>query len=98
MSKHDSSRKQRVETNHKDIRFPVGESLANLPAAYPQFFSEVVAIVKKQRQVAIQKVNVEQNLLYWQLGKHIAAKQAQQGWGRKSLTACLKTSSNTTQC
>lgn len=83
ISKPSSSRKQRIETNNDKISFPVGDTLANLPSNYVSFLSEVLQMVQERRQIAIQKVNVEQLLLYWHLGKHIAMKQQHEGWGAK---------------
>ena len=83
MNKENLSRKQRVDTNNEDITFPVGDTLANLPTNYPSFLSEVLHMVQERRQVAIQKVNVEQILLYWQIGKQISIKQENEGWGAK---------------
>ena len=76
-------RKQRNGKKREGVVFPIAESLNNLPQAYSSFLVEVLALISKRRQQAIMRVNVEQNLLYWQLGHHIAQKQQQEGWGAK---------------
>ena len=76
-------RKERVPSKRDGVCFPVGESLCNLPGDYPDFLTRMIDIIAGRRVTALQKVNVEQILLYWQLGQRILIKQQQAGWGAK---------------
>lgn len=76
-------RKQRVDPKREGVCFPVGETLSNLPGDYPEFLALMVETIASRRMTALQKVNVEQILLYWHLGKKILTKQQEAGWGAK---------------
>ena len=78
-----NERKQRTPAKRDDVCFPIADTLHNLPTAYPSFLSIIVNTIDKQRTVAIHKVNIEQLVLYWQLGQQILSKQQEEGWGAK---------------
>ncbi len=50
---------------------------------YNSFFIDVKTKVQKSQQRAIQAVNYELVLLYWEIGSIILKKEAEKGWGGK---------------
>ncbi len=62
-----------------------GESIAltPTPAGYADWFAELKTRIHSAQQRATLAVNRELVLLYWQMGRDILARQAQQGWGAK---------------
>jgi predicted nuclease of restriction endonuclease-like (RecB) superfamily len=53
------------------------------PEGYADWLAELKARIHAARQRAALAVNRELVLLYWQIGRDILARQAQQGWGAK---------------
>jgi predicted nuclease of restriction endonuclease-like (RecB) superfamily len=53
------------------------------PEGYADWLAELKARIHGAQQRAIQTVNRELVLLYWQIGRDILARQALQGWGAK---------------
>jgi predicted nuclease of restriction endonuclease-like (RecB) superfamily len=49
---------------------------------YTIFLSEIKAKIKQSQYEAMKAVNTQLVWLYWEIGKSIAEKQAQQGWGK----------------
>lgn len=58
-------------------------SLTPPPAGYADWLAELKARVHAAQQRATLAVNRELALLYWQIGRDILARQAEQGWGAK---------------
>lgn len=58
-------------------------SLTPMPAAYADWLGELKTRIHTARQRAALAVNRELVLLYWQIGRDILARQAEQGWGAK---------------
>ena len=83
-------RKQRTGASRDGVCFPVAETLNNLPDDYPDFLSRTIEIIATRRVTALHKVNVEQILLYWQLGQHILTRQKEAGWGAKVIDRLSK--------
>lgn len=54
-----------------------------LPPDYGDWLAELKTRIHNAQQRAAQAVNRELVALYWQIGKDILARQAQQGWGAK---------------
>jgi len=54
-----------------------------LPPDYAGWLAELKSRIHKAQQRAALAVNRELVLLYWQIGRDILARQAQQGWGAK---------------
>lgn len=50
---------------------------------YSTFIEHIKATIKAQRISIVLKANTEMICLYWQIGKAILDKQAQEGWGTK---------------
>lgn len=57
--------------------------LVEPPNGYADWLVELKAQIHQAQQRATLAVNRELVLLYWQIGRDILAKQAQQGWGAK---------------
>ncbi|HBH27491.1 MAG: DUF1016 family protein [Desulfofustis sp. PB-SRB1] len=58
-------------------------SLTQPPAGYAEWLGELKNRIHKAQQRATLAVNRELVRLYWQIGRDILARQAQQGWGAK---------------
>lgn len=61
----------------------MSDALDKIPPGYAEWLAEVKARVHAAQQRATLSVNRELVLLYWQLGRDILVKQADQGWGAK---------------
>ena len=57
--------------------------LTKPPAGYAAWLTELKARIHTAQQRATLAVNRELVLLYWQIGRDILARQAEQGWGAK---------------
>jgi predicted nuclease of restriction endonuclease-like (RecB) superfamily len=58
-------------------------SLTPAPAGYAEWLLELKSRIHSAQQRATLALNRELVLLYWQIGRDILARQAQQGWGAK---------------
>ncbi len=58
-------------------------SLTQLPDGYTEWLRDLKARIHSAQQRAALEVNRELVLLYWQIGRDILARQAEQGWGAK---------------
>lgn len=58
-------------------------SLMSTPDGYTEWLSELKGRIHNAQQRAALAVNRELVLLYWQIGRDILARQAEQGWGAK---------------
>ncbi len=56
-------------------------TLTPAPAGYADWLLELKTRIHSAQQRAELAVNRELVLLYWQIGRDILARQAQQGWG-----------------
>src|SRR5690606_11177944 len=54
-----------------------------LPSGYADWLAELKTRIHTAQQRAALAVNRELVLLYWQIGRDILARQAEQGWGAK---------------
>ena len=54
-----------------------------IPSDYPAWLTDLKARIHQAQQRATLSVNRELVALYWQLGKDILTRQAEQGWGAK---------------
>jgi predicted nuclease of restriction endonuclease-like (RecB) superfamily len=57
--------------------------LTPAPEGYADWLSDLKSRIHTAQQRATLAVNRELVLLYWQIGKDILARQAEQGWGAK---------------
>ncbi|MBN9341680.1 MAG: DUF1016 family protein [Comamonadaceae bacterium] len=58
-------------------------SLTPAPAGYADWLQELKTRIHSAQQRAALAVNRELVLLYWQIGRDVLARQAEQGWGAK---------------
>lgn len=58
-------------------------SLAPIPNGYADWLADLKGRIHSAQQRATLAVNRELVLLYWQIGRDILARQAEQGWGAK---------------
>ena len=58
-------------------------SLSTLPEGYADWLAELKSRIHSAQQQATLAVNRELVLLYWQIGRDILVRQADQGWGAK---------------
>ena len=58
-------------------------SLTSAPTGYADWLAELKTRIHTAQQRAALAVNRELVLLYWQIGRDILARQAEQGWGAK---------------
>jgi predicted nuclease of restriction endonuclease-like (RecB) superfamily len=58
-------------------------ALMQAPAGYADWLAELKTRIHSAQQRATLAVNRELVLLYWQIGRDILARQAEQGWGAK---------------
>jgi predicted nuclease of restriction endonuclease-like (RecB) superfamily len=61
----------------------MNKSLSSLPSDYTAWLSDIKTRVSAARQRAALAANAELIALYWQIGRDILHRQAQQGWGSK---------------
>jgi len=54
----------------------------NLNDNYHSFVEEIVSMIHSHQIVAVRSVQNISNQLYWNMGEHILAKQAEYGWGQ----------------
>jgi len=59
------------------------EVASTIPEGYASWLSELKTRIAGARQRAMLSVNQEQIRLYWQIGRDIMERQANQGWGSK---------------
>ena len=57
---------------------------------YEQFLTQLQELISQSRLRAVLTINREMLMLYWQIGKHVLEKQAQQGWGAKVIDNLAK--------
>ena len=62
---------------------PTPVKLTEPPVGYADWLAEVKTRIHSAQQRAALAVNRELVLLYWQIGRDILARQAEQGWGAK---------------
>lgn len=65
-------------------------SLSQAPAGYSDWLSELKTKIHSAQQRATLAVNQELVLLYWQIGRDILIRQAEQGWGAKVIERLAK--------
>ena len=58
-------------------------SLSPTPGGYAEWLTDLKSRIHTAQQRATLAVNRELVLLYWQIGRDILARQAEQGWGAK---------------
>ena len=78
-----ADRRKAFGTVKPGVLFPVPDTLAHMPADYGVFFSEIKAIVARERIKAVMAANATMVLMYWDLGQSILLRQRNEGWGAR---------------
>jgi predicted nuclease of restriction endonuclease-like (RecB) superfamily len=75
-------RKQRGRVD-RSAMFPVAASAAEMPADYAAWFAEIRSRIHGERLRLVLASNSIMVMLYWDIGRRILQKQAEQGYGTK---------------
>ena len=67
----------------RSAQFPVAEPVAELPADYAVWLTEIKARIQGERLRLVLASNSVMVMLYWDIGQRILRKQAEQGYGTK---------------
>ena len=51
--------------------------------SYNNDFENIIAIIEQSKMRAVKAVNAELIDMYWQIGKYISEKAANDGWGKR---------------
>lgn len=62
---------------------PIRKTETNLPTGYGDFLADLKSRIRSAQIKAALAVNRELTLLYWDIGRDILRRQAQEGWGAK---------------
>jgi predicted nuclease of restriction endonuclease-like (RecB) superfamily len=65
--------------------FPVAAPLANMPYDYPAVLRDIKKRVHEERLRTVLAANAAMVLLYWDIGYIILQRQAEEGWGAKTI-------------
>jgi len=66
--------------------FPVTPAASSMPEWYPELLASVTRHVNTGRSKAIAAANSELLASYWAIGRELAQREAEQGWGAKVVT------------
>ncbi len=77
-----SERKQRGHVD-RSVMFPVPPPAGDLPVDYAAWFADLKARIRRERLRVVLASNTVMVLLYWDIGRSILEKQANQGWGSR---------------
>ena len=83
MNPPDQDRRKHLGRAKAGVAMPVPAALADMPADYGQWLSELKQRVAQERVRAVLSANATMILLYWDIGQAILAKQQMQGWGAR---------------
>lgn len=75
-------RKQRGRTD-RSAAFPVAASAGEMPADYAAWLAEIKSRIQGERLRLVLASNSVMVMLYWDIGRRILQKQAEQGYGTK---------------
>ena len=70
---------------HPPLKPNAPVALTPAPSGYADWLAELKTRIHAAQQRAALAVNRELALLYWQIGRDILERQAQQGWGAKGI-------------
>ena len=80
MELYKNNRKQ-LGKEKEQVVFPIAESLENMPKSYLAFIKNLKKRIAQQRLKTVLSANANMILMYWDIGKSILEKQANEGWG-----------------
>lgn len=67
----------------RSAMFPVAAPIAEMPADYVDWLAEIKKRIRSERLRMVLASNAAMVLLYWDIGRSILAKQAEQGYGTR---------------
>jgi predicted nuclease of restriction endonuclease-like (RecB) superfamily len=77
-----SERKQRGRVD-RSVMFPVAPPAGDVPVDYAAWLADLKARIHQERLRVVLASNAVMVLLYWDIGRSILDKQADQGWGSR---------------
>lgn len=77
-----SERKQRGRVD-RSVMFPVPPSAGDVPVDYAAWLADLKTRIHRERLRVVLASNTVMVLLYWDIGRSILDKQADQGWGSR---------------
>ncbi|MDR3415264.1 MAG: PDDEXK nuclease domain-containing protein [Nevskia sp.] len=81
-SSSESAPRSRGRTD-RGAQFPVAPPRNDVPADYPAWFADLKARIRQERLRVVLASNAMMVNLYWDIGRRILDKQADQGWGSR---------------
>ena len=75
----------------KETGFPGVPGKGMMPDWYGGLLNDLAARVSGGQRRAIRAVNIEMLVTNWEIGSAILSRQNEEGWGRASSIACLRT-------
>jgi len=78
-----SERRQRGRVD-RGVMFPVPPPVLGMPKDYVAWLADLKARIHRERLRVVLASNAVMVLLYWDIGRSILEKQADQGWGAES--------------
>lgn len=82
--------RRRMGKNKDGVIFPVAPNLSEMSDTYLKFIEKIKAEIQKQRLSVVLNANSGMICLYWNIGKAIIEKQAEEGWGAKVIDRMSK--------
>lgn len=67
----------------RSVMFPVAAPVVEMPADYVDWLTEIKTRIRSERLRVVLASNAAMVLLYWDIGRSILAKQAEQGYGTR---------------
>ena len=72
------------------VIFPVAPNISEMSETYLNFIDKIKNEIEKQRLSVVLSANASMICLYWNIGKAILSKQAEEGWGSKVIDRMSK--------
>lgn len=73
-----------------DVLFPVAPPISEMPDSYREFIHSLKQFIREQRLAVVIHANAAMTCLYWQIGRAILKKQAEEGWGTRVIDRIAK--------
>lgn len=77
-----TERKQRGRVD-RSVMFPVAAPVGEMPAGYAGWLAEIKSCIQGERRRLVLASNSVMVMLYWDIGRRILQKQAEQGYGTR---------------
>lgn len=73
-----------------NVLFPVAPPISEMPDSYREFIHSLKQSIREQRLAVVIHANAAMTCLYWQIGRAILKKQAEEGWGTRVIDRIAK--------